>query len=190
MANGIFITENEVKKCCFTGYRPSKMPFLLDSKNKEYNNFENALFKELTNIINLGCTTFYTGMAMGFDIIAAEAVLLLKKINSNQKISLVCVLPFDNQEESFYKEWKIRYYNVLNECDEKVVLSQNYYKGCYQKRNIYMVDNSDCVLTWYDGKAGGTRNTLDYAAKKQRHIFNAYKDETYEFALQTAIEIL
>ena len=35
-----------------------------------------------------------------------------------------------------------------------------------------MVDNSDYVVTWFDGKRGGTENTLKYAAKKRRHIIN------------------
>lgn len=183
------ITENGFK-CCFTGYRPSKIPFSLDREDSEYKKFENALFEELINLANNGCYTFYSGMAMGFDIIAAEAVLLLKRAYPDLPIKLICVIPFPEQGDTFTSVWKKRYFEVLNKCDRKIILSDTYFAGCYQKRNVYMVDNCDYVLTWYDGKAGGTRNTLDYAASKQRYIFNINKAGADNFAVQTSFEIM
>ena len=180
----------EKLKCCFTGYRPSKMPFSLDKEDAQYKKFENALFEEILRLADNGCHTFYSGMAMGFDIIAAEAVLLLKKAYKDIYLELVCVLPFETQGDSFSYIWKERYYKVLAECDRKIILSHEYFQGCYQKRNEFMVDNCDYVLTWYDGKAGGTRNTLDYAAKKQRYIINANKGGADTFALQTEFELI
>ena len=50
----------------------------MDRENEEYKRFENALIEEILKLINDGCRTFYSGMAMGFDIIAAETVLFLK----------------------------------------------------------------------------------------------------------------
>lgn len=38
-----------------------------------------------------------------------------------------------------------------------------------------MVDKSDYVLTWFDGKRGGTMETLNYAAKKRREVINLYR---------------
>ena len=182
------MTENY--RCCFTGYRPSKMPFTLDREDAQYKQFENCLFEEILRLINEGCTVFFSGMAMGFDIIAAEAVLMLKNLYKDKKIKLICVLPFETQGQSFSYIWKERYYNVLSRCDEKVVLADEYFQGCYQKRNEFMVDNSDFVLTWYDGKAGGTRNTLDYAARKQRYIVNANKNTVSDFAVQTRFQCM
>ena len=189
----ITYSESEVAiimayKCCFTGYRPSKMPFNLDEENEEYKNFENCLIEEILNLINEGCRTFYSGMALGFDIIAAETILLLKEAYKN--IELVCVLPFETQAESYSDSWKERYFSILEKCDRKIVLSDEYFKGCYQRRNEFMVDNCDFVLTWYDGKAGGTRNTLNYATKKQRHIVNVNKSEIETFAVQTEFELI
>lgn len=181
---------HENYKCCFTGYRPSKLPFSLDREDDEYKNFENVLFSEILKLTKEGCRTFYSGMAMGFDIIAAEAVLLLKKAYRDIDIKLVCVLPFEGQGDSFSYIWRERFYKILEECDEKLVLSDTYFQGCYQKRNEFMVDNCDFVLTWYDGKAGGTRNTLDYAARKQRYIVNANKASPPSFAVQTGFELI
>ena len=117
-----------------------------------------------------GCRTFYTGMARGFDIIAAESVLLLKK--SGKPVRLFCVLPFAEQVNGFEEPWHTKYAKITDEADEVIILSDAYYKGCYAKRNTFMVDNSDYVITWFDSKKGGTENTLKYAAKKGRYIIN------------------
>lgn len=177
-------------KCCFTGYRPSKMPFSLDREDEAFKRFENSLFEELLKLCDEGCTTFYSGMAMGFDIIAAEAVLLLKEAKPDCDIKMICVLPFKDQGQSFTRLWRDRFNKVLEGCDKQIILSDEYFAGCYQKRNEFMVDNCDFVLTWYDGKAGGTRNTLDYAAKKQRFIVNINKKGIDSFAVQTQFKLL
>ena len=179
----------EIYKCCFTGYRPSKLPFLNNKDGEDFIEFENSIISVLTKLINENCIVFYTGMAMGFDIIAAETVLLMKKIYKDKDIRLISVLPFENQNDSFDDEWKKRFDNIIKNCDEKIILSQNYYKGCYQKRNKYMVDNSDFVITWFDGQKGGTKNTLDYAAKKKRQIFNISKIQSDEYSFQEKIDI-
>lgn len=167
--------------CCFTGYRPSKFPFLLDKSSNEYLKFDNLLLKSLTSLIDGGCNKFYTGMAMGFDILAAEAVVLLKKAFPEKEIKLICVIPFENQEATFSLEWQNRYNEIIKNSNETIVLSHKFYKGCYQQRNIYMVDNSDYILTWYDGKAGGTRNTLKYAEKNLKYIININTNYLEEF---------
>lgn len=177
------------RKCCFTGYRPSKFPFSMDREDKDYKKFENALIDKILKLSKDNCRIFYSGMAMGFDIIAAEIVLMLKEAYDTP-LKLVCVLPFENQSETYTSFWRRRYEKILRQADEVIVLSKEYYQGCYQDRNIYMVDKCDYVLTWYDGKQGGTRNTLDYAAEKGRHIFNANAKGSENFGVQTSIEIL
>ena len=182
--------EKYTTKCCFTGYRPSKFPFNLSATDSKYIEFENALLESILKLISQNCCVFYTGMAMGFDIIAAENVLLLKKARPDVNIKLVCVVPFETQGESYNPFWQKKYYDILKNADETIVLSDKYFSGCYQVRNKYMVDNCDFVLTWYDGKSGGTKNTLNYAAKKQRQIFNVNEDSTESFAVQTFFDII
>lgn len=183
------VKEVFVQKCCFTGYRPQKLPFEINNcDTSEYKKFENSVLEELLKVCDLGVDTFYTGMAMGFDIFAAELVLTIK--NAYKKpLKLVCVMPFKDQDKSYPIEWKTRFDNVLENCDERIVLDEEYNRASYQKRNIFMVDNTDCVLTWYDGKSGGTRNTIDYALKKGRYIFNAYKESLDTIGFQEKIEI-
>ena len=170
-----------LKSCCFTGYRPSKMPFALNSGTAEYTNFENKLIDAVFSLPDEGCYTFYSGMAMGFDIIAAETVLLLKKAVKNTEIKLICAVPFPEQAEKFSPEWRERYNSILAQADEVITLSQSYHRGCFQKRNEFMVDNSDIVITWFDGQSGGTKNTLIYAKKKDKRIVNLHSLGVHEY---------
>ncbi len=181
-------TEFEYKKCCFSGYRPSKFPFKLKENDPDYQQFIRNLTTTISSLIDDECYTFYTGMATGFDIIAAEIVNDFKR--NNQNIKIVAVVPFEEQEKGFSNEWKNRYEKLLTCCDEVKVLSKEYHAGCYQNRNKFMVDNSDYVVTWYDGKQGGTRNTLTYAQKKKRYIVNVNTEYLKEFNnIQTQIDI-
>ncbi len=160
--------------CCFTGYRPQKFPFPLEKGNGEYNKFENALTDAILLTLSEGCRTFYSGMAQGFDIIAAETVLELRKSEHFSDIKLVCALPFAGQANGFAPEWRERYDKILNEADEVITVCLSYSKDCFFRRNQFMVDSTDCVITWFDGAAGGTKNTVCYARKIGRKIVNIY----------------
>lgn len=162
----------EPLSCCFTGYRPHKFPFAMNRQNPEYLKMENKLIDAVFSLPDEGCCTFYTGVAMGFDLIAAETVLLLRESSRKAAVRLICVVPFIGQAQSFDPEWKERYESVLRQADLVLTLSDHYFKGCYQKRNEYMVNRSNYIITWYDGQSGGTRNTLRYAEQQSCRIVN------------------
>ena len=169
------------KKCCFTGYRPSKFPFALDDGNSQFKRFENKLIDAVFSLADEGCYTFYSGMAMGFDIIAARTVLMLRDSYKKASISLVCVIPFIEQPKTYDNKWRDEYNYILSAADETVLISDKYFKGCYQRRNIFMVDNSDYILTWYNGLPGGTKNTLDYAKNQNKKIVNLFENGVHEY---------
>lgn len=105
-------------------------------------------------------------MAMGMDMLASEVVLKLKKKNSN--IKLECAKPCANQTEKWTDSYKKRYKKILSNADKVKMLSdKNYFDGCMQRRNKYMVDNSSLIIALYNGTSGGTKQTMDYS-KKQR----------------------
>lgn len=170
-SNGVLTLSNEFeKRCCFTGYRPGKFPFPLQRGDRDYQKMENSLVETVFSMPSEECYTFFSGMAMGFDMIAAEAVLLLKACNP--AVRLVCALPFSGQGEGFFGQWHSRYQHIIENADEVISLSDRYYSGCYFRRNTFMVDHCDFVITWYDGKRGGTMQTLNYAEKSGRRIIN------------------
>lgn len=166
---------NIENSCCFTGYRPDKFGFPFSVDNEQYCILVRRLYTGIADMLEKGCTVFYTGMAMGFDILAAEHVLTLKL--ARHDIKLIAVVPFSGQENAWSNEWKERYYDTLNQCDEVITLSDCYHRNVFSDRNRYMVDRSRFVLTYFDGKPGGTRNTLQYASKCGRQILNIYETD-------------
>ena len=167
---------NTPLSCCFSGYRPEKFGFELSDKNAQYNNFSAKLYERIVDMTEAGVTSFYSGMAMGFDILAAEAVLDVRKLRPELGLKLIACIPYIDQASGFPPDWRERYDAVLEDCEKVVLLSDRYYRGCFQKRNQYMVDNSDFVITYYDGSPGGTRNTVKYAEKKGKGIINLYEN--------------
>lgn len=166
------------KSCCFTGYRPEKFGFEFNNDDPKYRLFTERLIAALTRKIEGGCTVFYTGMAKGFDIIAAEYIELIKRRNKNLK--LIAVIPFNGQESGWSDDWKARYHELLKNCDEKIVLNEKYEKWVYDQRNRYMVDRCRYVLTYFDGKPGGTSNTVKYALRNCRDVINIYETDPAE----------
>ena len=163
--------SDKVKACSFTGYRPDKFEFDFSENSAEYRDFENKLVEAVFKINEEGYTDFYCGMAHGFDIVAGEAVELLKKAHPDT-VRLIAVVPFTKQASAWSEEWKKRYSLLLSHADRVVYISRDYSKDCYHRRNRYMVDNSDTVITFFDGKSGGTAATLRYAKTKQKRIIN------------------
>ena len=150
----IFTTEFQPpKSCAFTGHRTLYEGF---SPRK--------LKREIKKLILSGVDTFYNGMAMGFDLLAAEKVLELKK--KYPFIRLVLCIPCFEQEKSFPENDKKRYAEIYKKADEKNVLYPHYFKGCMLARNRYMAERADVLLAYCVQEKGGTAYTVKYFQKK------------------------
>lgn len=174
---------DNIKSCCFTGYRPSKFKFKFDKEDSDYLDFESKLANAIFELPQNGGVRFFCGMAMGFDILAGEIVAELKQFSSFS-VELIAVVPFKGQADNWPPQWKKRYNNLLKKADSVICMSDIYERGCYQKRNRYMVDNSDTVLTYFSGEPGGTAQTVAYAKRKGKKIINIA-----DFPLQLNFEL-
>ena len=135
------------KSCAFTGHRTL------------YKGFSpRRLKREIKKLILSGVDTFYNGMAMGFDLIAAEKTLELKKRYPH--IRLILCIPCYEQERHFSEKDKARYATIYKKADEKVYVSEDYYRGCMQKRNRFMVDNADVLIAYCIKEEGGAAYTV------------------------------
>ena len=123
-----------------------------------------ALERCIRQAIADGYVTFISGMAWGVDIWAAEIILKLKY--EGYPIHLVAAVPYDGFEKSWDDAWKKRYHAVLAQADIVKVICPHYHRGCFQVRNEWMVDRSARLIAAYTGEPGGTKNTVDYAARK------------------------
>jgi uncharacterized phage-like protein YoqJ len=146
-------TQAPAQTCAFTGHRE-----LYDGFSKL------KLTMAVRRLAQEGVHTFYNGMAMGFDLLAAETVLALKK--EYPQLKLVACIPCYNQEKNFSDEDKKRYVQILKRADEQVLLSEKYYRGCMQVRDQYMVDRADVLVCYCIKETGGAAYTKKYCQKK------------------------
>ena len=129
-----------------------------------------------------GVDTFLCGMAVGFDMAAAESVMRMRSLLADREIRLVAAVPFRNQASRFPAAEKARYERILDAADEVEVLSERYAPECYSRRNDFLVDNASVIIAWYDGSpTGGTRYTIDRARRFARKIINLRPSEQLNF---------
>ncbi len=151
--------------CCFTGHRPQSLPWGFDEEDERCVKMKEQLRGEIVKAIENGYTTFISGMALGFDIIAAEMVLELKGKYPN--IKLIGALPCKTQDKFWKEKDKQRYRKVLGKLDDIRCIYNNYNgKKCMIERNHYMVNNSSLVIALFNGTKGGTKTTINYAKKQ------------------------
>lgn len=150
------------KTCCFTGHRQIPSEFLP------------AITKKLTDTlifyIEQGYQYFGVGGALGFDTLAAQAVLNLKQ--QYPDIKLILVLPCRNQADHWNAQDKAEYERIKVMADKVVYTSECYSKGCMHKRNRHLVDESSLCICYLNKTTGGTYYTVNYARTNRLQIIN------------------
>ncbi len=158
---------------CFSGHRPQKLPGGGDILSAPMKELTALIYFNIESLIKNGYKNFYCGMAEGFDLVCATAVIAQKKTNPD--ISLIAVIPFAEQQKSFSADNRVIYNNTLKFCDEIITLSDRYYRGCYYDRNHFLCDNSSYLLCYCKDSRSGTGETQRYAKKHNLLIKNLYK---------------
>ncbi len=149
--------DSKNKCVCFTGHRPEKLSLSEDE-------VKSGLRQEISKAISEGYTTFITGMAKGVDLWAGEIVLNLR--GNSIDIKLVAADPYAGFGKGWSSEWKSLHDKIIAEADHVENVCSSYNKGCFMIRNKWMVDHSNLVIAVFNGEAGGTKNTIDYAKKQ------------------------
>ena len=150
------------RTACFTGHREisSFQSFTIRRKLK----------KTLPELIKQGYCYFGTGGALGFDTIAAQTVLDLRKKYPN--IKLILVLPCVTQADRWNKNDREIYEYIKEQADKVVYISDQYTRGCMHKRNRHLVENSSVCICYLTQRTGGTAYTVNYALNKGLKVEN------------------
>ncbi len=154
--------------CCFTGHRPAKLPWGNDERDPRCLALKRSILRELEKLYRIGYRHFISGMALGCDLYFAEAVLELKELYP--AVTLEAALPCPGQSDRWSEGNRTRWQRILDACDLETVVQDHYDRWCMLRRDRYMVDRSSAVLAAFDDTPGGTKYTLDYAAKQQLDI--------------------
>lgn len=145
------------RACCFSGHRAipaSHLPAL-----------RRRLTEAVTRLAEEGFVYFIVGGALGFDTLAAEAVLSLRD-SALPHIRLLLAIPHERQAASWPAADREKYERIKAAADKARVLSPHYYTGCMQARNRYMVDHASVCVCYLTKENGGTAGTVRYAEKK------------------------
>ncbi len=151
--------------CCFTGHR--------DLPEDKIDEIRKRTKETVERLIDGGFVTYICGGAVGFDMMCGEIVLELKE--KYPQIELFMAIPCAEQSKFFGENAKKQYMHLMQNADRKVCLSENYYNGCMQARNRYMVDNSAVVIAYCTKNSGGTFYTCCYAKRNGKTFISVAK---------------
>ncbi len=156
-----------MKNVCFTGHR--HISCSIDSLLIELDfAIEAAILK--------GATEFFCGGALGFDTLAAKAVLSLKE--KYPCINLHLILPCNNEAQT--SRWsemnKQEFYEIIPFAENIEYISNEYTKNCMKLRNARLVELADYCICYYNEDEGrsGTGQTYRMAIKKGIEIVNLF----------------
>ena len=157
--------DERATTCCFTGHRPSHLPWGANELDPRCAAMKQELRQRLEGIYASGYRHFIAGMAIGCDMYFAEAVLALKKAHPD--VSLEAAIPCGGQPERWNRAQRERYNRLIDQCDKVSVLQIEYTPDCMMRRNRYMVDHASLLLACSRGIPGGTMNTMLYAMREK-----------------------
>ena len=158
----------------FTGHRKERILQRCGNNPLVLTRIKEAVVRQVTELYRQGYTVYYTGMANGFDMVAAEAVLQVREEYGD--IMLVAAVPFRKQPLWFDAEDQLLYARLLERMDRVVMVSENYHKGCYLRRDEYMVRKADVIVAYWDlVPKGGTFYTVSKALESGKPVINLYE---------------
>ena len=146
--------------CCFSGYRPSKLPWGEREDDPRCLALKARLRRAIEDAWQQGYRHFICGMARGVDLYCCE---LLLELRQRLPMTVEAAIPCLEQAESWRADQRARYQALVAACDLETVVQERYTAGCMQRRNRYMVDHSSLLIAVFGGQNGGTQATIRYA---------------------------
>lgn len=150
--------------CCFTGHR-------IIPENRE-DQIRCVLRIHIKNLIeDKGVTDFIAGGALGFDTIAAETVIDLKKDYPFIKLHLY--LPCFDQSAKWSMVDRYKWRMMMVKVDDYAYITESKYTpDCMQKRNRRMVDDSCYCIAYCVKQNSGTGTTVRHAELTGTVVYN------------------
>lgn len=150
------------KICCFTGHR--------EIPHEEYEPLAELLEETVRKLAKKGVTEYRAGGARGFDMLAAQTVLRLKK--EIPALRLVLKLPYKQKGRSWSAEERALYEEICAQAESTSYIAEHYTRGCMQRRNRQLVEGSGYCVSYCTRDTGGTAYTVAYARKNGLKIIN------------------
>ena len=79
-------------------------------------------------------------------------------------------------EPVWEQDCQLLYARLLERTNRVVMVSENYHKGCYLRRDEYMVRKADMIIAYWDHVPdGGTFYTMNKALESGKPVINLYE---------------
>ena len=122
--------------CCFIGHR-----FLPEDI---IDNLKTPLDYAIDKLYYQGVENFISGGTLGFAQMVAS--LIIDKKSAGYNIRLIFMLPYRNHGNLWTKKQRKKYNSLLMNADEIQYVSDEYYEGCMEKRNLDMINRSNYLI--------------------------------------------
>lgn len=139
--------------CAFSGHRPEKLPWGSDEEDPRCRALKLQMEQALRTLCEGGCHRYLCGMARGTDLYYLE---ILSRLRQEYPLTIEAVIPCPSQSHRWDPAARRQYLRLLGLCDRMTVLEERYTDGCMLRRNRYMVEHADILMTVFDGSPGGT----------------------------------
>lgn len=158
------------KVCSFTGHRPSSFDFGYDEDDARCIELKSKLFRAVSDACFEGYRVFYTGMAEGVDLWAAEVVLRVSAYFPD--IELYAVMPYKGHRSSIRASFLPLYDKVLEFATDVITVSEKYTPTCFKARNYFLAEVCDRLIAVYDPTKtrSGTAQTVRKAETLSKEI--------------------
>ena len=145
----------EIYRVAFIGHRELNDPFALRDQIEE-------IAKDLLR--QKEYVEFYMGRNGEFDEMAASAIKCVRKSVGTYNHSLTLVLPYSVKDEPYYADY---YDNIMYP-----VPPDTHFKAAITKRNEWLVENADLLISFVKHESGGAYQTQKYAQKLGVEVIN------------------
>ncbi len=153
--------------CSFTGHRRIGEAHLAC--------LGDLLTRAVAYAYDCGCRTFYTGGAVGFDTMAARAVLQFRMTHTD--VRMVLLLPCPEQADMFGERAHASYDFLLRQADEVRYICESYTRDCMKKRNAALAEAADILIAYVGHERSGSAQTMRMAARRPEvRIYNLYPE--------------
>lgn len=157
-------------KCYMIGHGAKGFPFERIPDIDEFVLYRSKIYKKIEELINLGYSTFITGLNNGADLDFGFAVIFLRD-SAYYDISFEIALPYNFKPSQKSTDVFINKMYLLEMSDSIQTLSSVCKKQRTQKSTENMIDNADLILAVWNGKKRGSIwSAIKLAQKKEKKI--------------------
>ena len=150
--------------CSFTGHR--------EIKKEHVEHLPGFIARAIEYAYSKGCRRFMTGGALGFDTFAAREIIKFRMTHPDTL--LVLVLPCENQSDRWNSRQRSSYDYTVSEADEVIYIEREYTPLCMKKRNKYIADRADIMISYISKEYSGAAQTVRMASGSCEEIYNLY----------------